>query len=311
MRTTRREVLSIGAVGLAAASPLGALAPPPKKHSLRIAQLTDMHVQPERGAGEGFSKAIRAAQEHKPDLLLMTGDLVMDVMGSDLDRAEKQLAVYREALKDSADVPVRHCIGNHDVWGWNNLDKYSKEPLFGKKWAQEKFELSAPYYHFDQGGWRIVVLDSTHRNGDGPGYTARLNDDQFGWLEDLLADTPATTPVLVASHIPLFCACAFLDGENETKGDWVVPGSWMHIDFRRIKNLFRKHPNVKTALSGHIHLADRVDYLGVSYFCNGAVSAGWWGGGYQEFKNGYAIVDLFEDGTVDNQYLEYEWEVRP
>jgi 3',5'-cyclic-AMP phosphodiesterase len=307
MRTTRREVLALAATGPLAAP----FARPKRERTLRIAQLTDMHVQPERGAGEGFRKAIEAAQTHKPDLLLMTGDLVMDVMGSDLDRADKQLAVFREAVKDSAGVPVRYCIGNHDVWGWNNLDKYSSAPLFGKRWAQEKFELAAPYYHFDQGGWRIVVLDSTHRDGDGPGYTARLDDEQFGWLGDLLENTPATMPVLVASHIPLFCACAFLDGDNEKKGDWVVPGSWMHIDFRRIKTLFRKHPNVKAALSGHIHLADRVDYLGVSYFCNGAVSAGWWGGPYQEFENGYAIVDLFDDGSVENRYMEYEWEVRP
>jgi len=85
----------------------------------------------------------------------------------------------------------------------------------------------------------------------------------------------------------------------------------MHVDFRRIKDLFTKYPNVKLSISGHIHLVDRVDYLGVSYFCNGAVSGGWWGGKYQEFSNGYAIVELFEDGSFTNQYIEYPWTPKP
>jgi 3',5'-cyclic AMP phosphodiesterase CpdA len=273
--------------------------------------MTDMHVQPERGAGPGFQRAIEEAQKHSPDLLLMTGDLVMDVMGSDLDRAERQFAVFRDVVRDNASVPVRYCIGNHDVWGWGDVAGNKATPLFGKRWAQERLELESPYYSFEAGGWKVVVLDSTHRKGEGNGYTARLDEEQFEWLTSELQGTPKSTPVLVASHIPLFCACAFLDGDNEKSGDWHVPGAWMHTDFRRIKDLFLRHPNVKAAASGHIHLADRVDYLGVSYFCNGAVSAGWWKGKYQEFGNAIAILDLFEDGTVANQFIEFPWEPKP
>ena len=71
-----------------------------------------------------------------------------------------------------------------------------------------------------------------------------------------------------------------------------------------IKTLFRQHPNVKLCLSGHVHLADEVTYLGVRYLCNGAVSGGWWKGPYQEFGPAYAVVDLFEDGSFDH-HLEY------
>lgn len=310
MPLTRRELLAAGAVTVGSALPIAVSAKPQAKRVYRIAQLTDMHVQPERAAGPGFARAIEEAQKHSPDLLLMTGDLVMDVMGSDLDRAEKQFAVFRDVVRSHTSVPVRYVIGNHDVWGWNDVAGNKSNPLFGKKWAQEKVELETPYYTFGAGGWKVVVLDSTHRKGEGNGYTARLDDAQFEWLAGELQSTPKSVPILVASHIPLFCACAFLDGDNEKSGEWQVPGAWMHTDFRRIKDLFLKHPNVKAAVSGHIHLADRVDYLGVSYFCNGAVSGGWWKGKYQEFGNGIAVVDLFEDGTVANQYMEFAWDPR-
>jgi hypothetical protein len=79
----------------------------------------------------------------------------------------------------------------------------------------------------------------------------------------------------------------------------------MHQDARRLKNLFREHRNVKLCLSGHLHLRDRVDYEGVTYLCNGAVSGGWWRGPYQECEAGYALIDLRADGTFDHRYLRY------
>jgi hypothetical protein len=43
----------------------------------------------------------------------------------------------------------------------------------------------------------------------------------------------------------------------------------------------------------------------VRYLCNGAVSGGWWKGKYQEFGPAYALVDFFDDGTVENQLVYY------
>lgn len=114
--------------------------------------------------------------------------------------------------------------------------------------------------------------------------------------------------MLVFSHIPLFSAATFYDGDNEKSGHWRVGANLMHIDARRIKDLFHKHPNVKLCLSGHLHLVERVDYLGVSYLCGGAVSGGWWKGNHQECEPGYGIVDLYADGSFDNRYVTYGWQ---
>ena len=84
----------------------------------------------------------------------------------------------------------------------------------------------------------------------------------------------------------------------------------MHIDARRIKNLFNKHQNVKLCLSGHEHLVDQVSYNNVTYCCNGAVSGAWWKGNYHECAPGYGVVDLYEDGSFNNQYVLYGWQPR-
>ncbi|MEX2092204.1 MAG: hypothetical protein WD971_05980, partial [Pirellulales bacterium] len=71
--------------------------------------------------------------------------------------------------------------------------------------------------------------------------------------------------------------------------------------------LFAKHPNVKLCISGHLHLLDRVDYNGVTYLCNGAVSGNWWGGRHKDCDEGYAVVDLYDDGTFEHEYVKYGW----
>jgi Icc protein len=87
-----------------------------------------------------------------------------------------------------------------------------------------------------------------------------------------------------------------------------------HKDHATLRKLFYKHKNkVRVCLSGHQHLLDRNVFNGVHYFCNGAMSGFWWSKGdassaapyhYQETAPGYAILKLYEDGSVENQYHE-------
>ena len=280
-----------------------------RRRALRLAHLTDIHVQPERGAEKGMMACLHHAQSLKdaPELILTGGDSVMDVMGQDARRAAAQAEIWQRVLQNECSVPVRSCIGNHDVWGWHKDSSRTTgdEPRWGKAWGEDLLGLTNRYYRFDQAGWRFFVLDSTHPAPGG--YTARLDDAQFKWLRGELAATEPSVPIVVLSHIPILSVAAFLDGDNETKGDWKVPGAWMHIDARRIKDLFREHPNVKLCLSGHLHLVDQVQYNGVTYCCNGAVCGGWWKGNHQECEPGCALVDLFDDGSIENRYVTFGW----
>ncbi len=280
-----------------------------RQRVLRIAHLTDIHVAPERMAAEGLTACLRHAQSQKdkPDLILSGGDHIMDSISADEARTRQQWELYRKVLKAECSLPVEPCIGNHDCWGLNRKDSRTTggELLYGKKWAMDALGMEREYRSFDRAGWHFVVLDSTCPKDDS--YVARLDDAQFEWLAEDLRRTDPGKPVLILSHIPLLAVCVFFDGENEKSGDWVVPAAWVHIDSRRIKDLFLKHPNVKVCLSGHIHLVDRVEYLGVSYVCNGAVCGAWWKGPYQECDAGYALVDLYNDGSFENRYVQFGW----
>src|SRR5689334_14490313 len=68
-----------GAIGNAAETG-AASTPSNRKRSIRLAHLTDVHVQPELAAGEGMIACLHHVQElkDKPDLILNGGDAIMD-----------------------------------------------------------------------------------------------------------------------------------------------------------------------------------------------------------------------------------------
>lgn len=318
--TSRRDVLKqagLAAVALTAggtASAGGAQSAAgngKRRRVLRVAHLTDIHIKPENRAAEGLAACLRHVQtHHAPDLILNSGDIIWDAMACDASRVRSLWDLSQKTWHDECDVPVEACLGNHDIWG---VDKEKSkttgsEPLYGKKWVMDVYGWDKPYRSFDRAGWHFVALDSVTPLDKT--YLGKLDDEQFEWLGEDLARVGPQTPVLVFSHIPIVSAAFFFTGKPREDNNWSVSGSLMMLDALRLKNLFHERGNVKVCLSGHLHIADRVDYLGTSYLCNGAVSGGWWRGNHHEFAPGYGIVDLYDDGTFDNCYVTYGWEAK-
>ncbi|MBK8269283.1 MAG: metallophosphoesterase [Planctomycetes bacterium] len=322
---TRRDLLRLGAAaaaGLTAAE--GAWAGEPagdaavrkgagrRTRRLRIAHVTDVHVQPELEAERGMAACLHhvQSQKDKPDVILNGGDALMDLCAVDRARAKTQWDCWNGTLKRECSMRVEHCIGNHDIWGIAKSESRcdGSEDFYGKKWALDGYGITRPYRSFDLQGWHFIVLDSTMPVVES--YVGRLDETQFEWLADDLKKTDAKKPVLILSHIPILSAAVFYDGELEKTGKYEVPPGWLHIDSRRIKNLFLQHPNVNVCLSGHLHLIDRVEYNGVTYLCDGAVSGNWWKGAHQECHEGYALVDLYNDGTIEREYVTYGWQAK-
>ena len=90
-----------------------------------------------------------------------------------LDEAKEQWKTWTGVLKD--DLPIEHCLGNHDICG-NEV---------GKKLALETLRIE-PYRSFNKNGWHFIILDSTFV--DGRTYQAKLDDEQFRWLVDDLKE---------------------------------------------------------------------------------------------------------------------------
>ena len=169
--------------------------------------------------------------------------------------------------------------------------------MYGKDYVVKRLKIPHRYYSFSRDGWHFIALDG---NND----KISLDEEQFNWLEDDLAKTPANTPTIVMSHYPILGTTQLLVGGG-------------HSDCKRLKDLFYKHKDkVKLCLSGHNHLSDHSNYNDVLYCCNGAMSGFWWGKGdkesvgpgyYLETPPGYAILKLYKDGQVENVYVPHNF----
>ncbi len=317
---SRREALKIAGLTAAGMTGIESVAraqqstpKPTSRRSLRVAHLTDVHVQPERRASDGMIACLHHVQslKDKPDLILTGGDSVFDSFEADDARAKLQWNLWTAALRNENAIPVRSVIGNHDIWGGNKAKSGTtgNETNYGKMRAVDMLNLSERYYAFDQGGWRFVMLDSVQPDGK-DGYLAFLDEAQFDWLTATLRDTPVSMPVLVVSHVPIISLTPMLWAKQE-QNQYRINMSLLHNDCVRIKDLFAGHPNVKLCLSGHVHLVDRCDYNGVTYLCNGAVCGNWWKGRHKDCDEGYGVIDLFDDGTFAHEYVQYGWKAEP
>jgi Icc protein len=297
----------------AAAKPTPACVQHQGELALRVGHISDMHIKPDGPGVEGFRRALRDLQARDPkvDIVLNTGDCVMDSLEADKASTQAQWNAFKEVVQTECSLPIYHAIGNHDVWGWGLPDSTQRglrsDPLFAKGFAMQELGIPDRFYSFDAGGWRFLVLDSVHERelAKGLPYTGKLDEEQFAWLGQQLDATPMSVPVCVVSHIPILCACEFLDGDNETSGNWIVPGAWMHIDARRLWSLFWQHPNVKLGLSGHTHQVEGLEYHRMKYLTDGAISANWWNGAYMDVPPGYVVVNLYKDGSSSSEFVAY------
>ena len=276
-----------------------------KKKRFRAAFISDIHIKTLDVAEAGMRKALQTINQSdkKPDFIINGGDSIMDALAVSKEKTKAQWDLFFDILQAENRLPVKHCMGNHDIWGWQLKEDVKSDPLYGKNWWLQLTGNTKSYYSFTHQNWHFIVLDSTQENNGG--YIALLDAEQFNWLGAEL-ESNKDKHICVVSHIPIvsFCSAMFFK-DMLPNGDWKLSRALLHTDARMIKDLFKKYPNIRCCLSGHIHLQDEVTYLGIQYFCNGAVSGNWWKGAFQDFAPAYALFDFHQDGTVERTMVEY------
>lgn len=299
-----------GTIGLLAPglfSTLKAEARSQRQRVLRVAHITDVHILDQKNAMACFGRVLSEINrmEDRPDFIINTGDTVMDENKQTRETVAARWRVWNSIVSTENKLPIYSALGNHDVWYGpdSTLDaEYKKDRRYGKQWAVEELKLPSRYYSFQAKGWTFIALDSV--NG-ATGY--QLDEEQFEWLAGELRKANGQ-PVCVFNHVPIISAGAVLYLTHRTPAlETKFPVGDMHLDHQRIKNLFVQHTNVKICLSGHVHYIDEINYLGVKYICNGAVSGNWWRSplALDDFPPAYAIVDFYSDGSVENNVVFY------
>jgi predicted MPP superfamily phosphohydrolase len=280
--------------------------PPSSKYQTRVAHLADIHVR-EGEAYEGFVGALEAASALGAEAILLGGDAVMNSVGADLTRVEAQWGEFHRACRQYPRLTLFPCLGNQDVWGWNQKASgcTGQEPLFGKAMFLRQMALPRTYYATRLRSWRLIVLDGIQRGGR-HGFYAKLDAVQRKWLEaELAADR--TSPTLVMSHVPLVAGPAEFFAANEFEpdahGQWCLRDHLVHCDAYDLTSLFRQYDNVRLCLAGHTHGAQRIEYRGVTYVVSPPVSGAWWRGDFMGEPRGFSLVDLHGDGSFEIQTI--------
>jgi len=295
-----------------------AVVPPKPRGALRAVHMTDWHLMDQRDALRGIGAALDHALALRPDLVLNTGDMLTHAMTRPLAEIRPDMDAIERAFARFDKVPTINTIGNHDVWGTLRAKSHATgdEALFGKRWWAQRFGQGQTYRCEDAGGWHIVALDSIQPQDDG--YITGLDDEQFAWLQRDLASNKPQRPVLILTHAPIVCAAVLLIDTG-----YRIGRSNICMDAPRLVELFERHPNVRLALSGHMHMRDRVVFQGMTHVCGGAVCGNWWRPSDEHLTRrpgdpsqmrrppraemGYGLLDLFPDGRFEYRYIRYPW----
>jgi len=189
-------------------------------------QLSDSHVGFNKAANPDASATLREAVAKviampvKPDFIIHTGDITQLSRDNQFDDADQ---IMRETGIHTFYVP-----GEHDM-----LDEGAGKAFLARYGKGSK---GAGWFSFDHGGAHFIGLVNVANLK--PGGMGSLGAEQLAWLKRDVAGLPASTPIIVFAHIPLWTVYA----------EW----GWGTDDAAQALTLLRRFGSV-TVLNGHIH----------------------------------------------------------
>lgn len=267
-----------------------------------FAFLTDIHVQPERNAIEGFKKAIQKINEIKPDFVITGGDLIFDALAVSYERADSLYKIYTDLLK-LIKAPVYNTIGNHEIFGWYEKSGVSREhQFFGKKLFENR--LGKTYYSFNHKGIKIFILDSIEELPEKGRYFGYVNEEQINWLRNELSKTDTTSLIIISTHIPLLTTFSQI-----RKGSMAANERGLVVENAKdVLDLFSRH-NLKLVLQGHLHIYEDLNIQNrIRFITGGAVSGRWWNGPNEGLEEGFVLVKI-KGNNITAEYIDYGWEI--
>lgn len=267
-----------------------------------IAFLTDIHVQPERNAIEGFKKAIQKVNEINPDYVITGGDLIFDALAVNFERADSLFNIYNELVK-LIKAPVYNTMGNHEIFGWYEKSGVPRDhKYFGKKLFEAK--IGKTFYSVDLKHIKLFVLDSIEELPEKGRYYGYVNEDQLNWLKNELNKTDTSAFLIVVSHIPLLTSFSQIRNGSMAANDrgLVVENS------EEVLDLFKRH-NLRLVLQGHLHFYEDINIQNrIRFITGGAVSSRWWTGPNEGLEEGFVLLRI-KGNEISAEYIDYGWEV--
>jgi len=215
--------------------------------------------------------------------VLTLGDLSWELYWHENKFGLNEYIPYMNTLK----APVFNLMGNHDN------DPYSSDDWQAGK--QYRDIIGPTYYSFNLGKVHYVVLDDVEYINKGAAegtigdrsYNDRVSSDQIAWLKkDLATITDKSTPIVLATHTPLYGNPTLDASGNPVNGYDLVNGAALVECFKEFSTVH--------VLTGHTHINYTVEKERTLVEHNtAAICATWWWTG----KNGYANNHICRDGS--------------
>jgi 3',5'-cyclic AMP phosphodiesterase CpdA len=265
--------------------------------------MTDIHLQPELNAVQGFRQAIDSVNKIDPDFVITGGDLIMDALGQHFSRADSLYQLFSGELKHFK-MPVYNTMGNHEIFGIyrqrSGVD--GSHPQYGENMFEQR--LGKRYYSFDHKGWHFMILDGIEDSGN-DSYLGLIDSVQMDWIRSDLAKVDTSRPIAISIHIPLLTVITQLErGSLEPNGKGTVVNN-----AREVIEMFDHH-NLKLVLQGHLHYIEDIYVSGTHFITGGAVSARWWAGPYRGMEEGFVVINVKGD-DFDWHYFDFGWDAKP
>src|SRR5277367_6104015 len=163
--------------------------------------------------------AIQAVKaDTQASMMIHTGDITHLSRAGQFDTADQIIR--------GAGLTTHYVPGEHDLLEDDGRAFYERfTPGAARGW-----------YSFDQQGVHFIGLNNVRDLK--PGGMGSLGAEQFAWLKNDLAGRPASQPIVVFAHVPLWTVYA----------DW----GWGTDDSEQALTLLKRFGSV-TVLNGHIH----------------------------------------------------------
>jgi hypothetical protein len=238
---------------------------PGKAHgSFFFIQASDTHVS--ENTLDRMQKFRAVVDSVKPDLVIITGDLVKDALRVPEAEARGLYELFQREI-GKLTTPVWCIPGNHENFGIERqLSLVSPaNPLYGRK--MYRYYFGPDYYSFNFGGCHFIGLNSL--SFEDLYYYGHIDSVQLEWLKRDLAAVPLSTPVITFQHVPFFSGVLSMSAFKDNGFDRTV--EWEHgvQQYRHVVSnaaevvAILSKRNYPLALAGHHHLQQKFTMEGV------------------------------------------------
>lgn len=232
--------------------------------SFTFIHASDTHISP--ATIDRVKKLEYITDSVKPDLMLITGDLVKDALRVNETTARGLYELFKSE-KPKINTTVWLVPGNHELFGIErHLSLVSaSNPFYGRK--MYRYYFGPDYYSFNFGGVHFIALNSL--DFEDLWYYGKIDSVQLEWLKQDIALLPLQTPIITFQHVPFYSGGlsmenykAFGPGRTIELENGILQYRHVVSNAQEVLAILRNN-SYPLALAGHHHFQQKFSFAGI------------------------------------------------